>query len=90
MTSGPTIETSRLILRPLQPEDFEPWVAFAADETTMRYLGGVQTRLPAWRGFMAVAATSWRWRRICGRGSGSCEAVQARRWSAIRTRSRIG
>jgi RimJ/RimL family protein N-acetyltransferase len=58
MTSGPTIETSRLILRPLQPEDFEPWVAFAADETTMRYLGGVQSRSQAWRGFMTVAG-SW-------------------------------
>jgi RimJ/RimL family protein N-acetyltransferase len=53
--AGPVLETPRLILRPTAPEDFEPWAAFVADADAMRYLGGVQTRLPAWRGFMAVA-----------------------------------
>jgi RimJ/RimL family protein N-acetyltransferase len=53
--AGPTLETPRLILRPPQPEDFEPWAAFAADETTMRHLGGAQARSQAWRGFMTVA-----------------------------------
>jgi RimJ/RimL family protein N-acetyltransferase len=52
---GPTIETARLVLRPLRLEDFEPWAAFAADEPTMRHLGGVQSRSQAWRGFMTVA-----------------------------------
>jgi RimJ/RimL family protein N-acetyltransferase len=52
---GPTIETRRLILRPTAPEDFEPWAACVADEETMRYLGGVQARPIAWRGFMTMA-----------------------------------
>ena len=52
---GPTIETARLTLRPLRPEDFQPWAAFAADEPTMRHIGGVQARSQAWRGFMSVA-----------------------------------
>jgi RimJ/RimL family protein N-acetyltransferase len=52
---GPVIETERLILRPLEPQDLEPWVAFMADEEATRYLGGVQSRSQAWRGFMSVA-----------------------------------
>ena len=52
---GPVIETDRLILRPLEPQDLEPWVAFMADEEATRYLGGVQSRSQAWRGFMSVA-----------------------------------
>ena len=36
------IETERLILRPLLREDYEPYLAFCADEATMRTLGGVQ------------------------------------------------
>jgi RimJ/RimL family protein N-acetyltransferase len=53
--NGPVIETERLILRPLEPQDFEPWAAFMADEVATRYLGGVQARSQAWRGFMSVA-----------------------------------
>lgn len=56
--ADPVIETERLILRPLAPEDFEAWAAFASDEETMRFLGGVQPRAVAWRGFMSVAG-SW-------------------------------
>ena len=52
---GPTLETARLILRPTRPEDFEAWAAFAADEEAMRFLGGVQPRAVAWRGFLSVA-----------------------------------
>jgi RimJ/RimL family protein N-acetyltransferase len=52
---GPVIETERLILRPTQAEDFEPWAAFMADEPSSRYIGGVQARSQAWRGFMSVA-----------------------------------
>ena len=29
---GPTLETDRLILRPPEAQDFEPWAAFGADE----------------------------------------------------------
>jgi RimJ/RimL family protein N-acetyltransferase len=52
---GPTLETARLILRPLAPEDFEPWAAMAADPEVTRHLGGVQPRSVAWRGFMTMA-----------------------------------
>jgi RimJ/RimL family protein N-acetyltransferase len=48
------IETDRLILRPPQPQDFEPWVAFMADEDACRYIGGTQVRPVAWRGFATV------------------------------------
>ncbi|MBA3812573.1 MAG: GNAT family N-acetyltransferase [Caulobacteraceae bacterium] len=54
-TPGPTLETARLVLRPIQAEDFEGWAAFAADEEAMRFLGGVQPRSVAWRGFLSVA-----------------------------------
>jgi RimJ/RimL family protein N-acetyltransferase len=53
--SGPVLETERLILRPTQAEDFEPWVAFMADETASRFIGGVQPRSVAWRGFCTMA-----------------------------------
>jgi hypothetical protein len=43
------IETERLILRPLLREDYEPYLAFCADEATMRTLGGVQPPSVAWR-----------------------------------------
>ena len=52
---APILETERLILRAPAAEDFEAWVEFASDEETMRYLGGVQARSVAWRGFMTVA-----------------------------------
>jgi RimJ/RimL family protein N-acetyltransferase len=51
---APILETQRLILRAPQSEDFEPWAAFAADEETMRHLGGVQARSVAWRGICQV------------------------------------
>lgn len=49
MPIGPTLETERLILRPPAPEDFEPWVAFHADEEVMLHLGGVQGPELTWR-----------------------------------------
>jgi RimJ/RimL family protein N-acetyltransferase len=52
---GPVLETERLILRPTRPEDFEPWAAFMADEPSARFIGGVQPKAAAWRGFMSVA-----------------------------------
>ena len=55
---GPTIETSRLILRPPIEEDLDGWAAFTADEEAVRYLGGPQPRETAWR-FMAAMAGSW-------------------------------
>ena len=53
------IETERLILRPLLREDYEPYLAFCADEATMRTLGGVQP--PRWPGAVSAAlAGAWR------------------------------
>ena len=51
----PRLDTSRLTLRPPEARDFEPWTAFAADPVTTEFLGGVQPRAVAWRGFMTMA-----------------------------------
>lgn len=56
-TLGPILETPRLILRPPTAEDFEPWAAFMADEST-RFIGGPQHPAAAWRG-MATMVGSW-------------------------------
>ncbi|MGH6612883.1 GNAT family N-acetyltransferase [Sphingomonas sp.] len=53
--SLPVLFTERLILRPLAAEDFEDWARFHADETVMRFLGGVVPRSVAWRGLCAMA-----------------------------------
>ena len=37
---GPTLETDRLILRPPEPEDFEPLAGFLADPVATELLGG--------------------------------------------------
>jgi RimJ/RimL family protein N-acetyltransferase len=55
---GPTLETSRLILRPPVAADFEPWAAFMADEEASHFIGGPQPRSTAWRGFCSMAG-SW-------------------------------
>jgi RimJ/RimL family protein N-acetyltransferase len=55
MPDGPVLETERLLLRLPRAEDLEPWVAFAADETAARYIGGAQGRSGAWRGLCAMA-----------------------------------
>jgi RimJ/RimL family protein N-acetyltransferase len=52
--AGPILETARLTLRPLAPEDFDAWAAFMATEES-RFIGGPQARSAAWRGFMTVA-----------------------------------
>jgi len=49
------LETPRLLLRPTRREDFEPWAAFMADPETARFVGGVQPRSVAWRGFLTMA-----------------------------------
>ncbi|MBB4152401.1 RimJ/RimL family protein N-acetyltransferase [Sphingomonas jinjuensis] len=53
--NGPVLCTPRLILRPLAAEDWEPWAAFHAEEETMRFLGGVQSRGVAWRSLCGMA-----------------------------------
>lgn len=49
------IETERLILRPPIREDFEAYAAIMAHPETARYIGGVQSRAVAWRGFLSLA-----------------------------------
>lgn len=51
----PELLTPRLVLRPPIAADFEPWARFAADADVMKYLGGVQPRAVAWRGFLTMA-----------------------------------
>jgi RimJ/RimL family protein N-acetyltransferase len=58
MTYGPTLTTARLILRPPQHEDFDGFAEMAAEEETMRFIGGVAPRDAAWR-TMAQLAGSW-------------------------------
>src|SRR5262245_58106265 len=55
---GPTLETPRLILRPPSIADFDAFVAFSADETTTRFLGGPMGREVAWRMWSMIAG-SW-------------------------------
>ena len=51
---GLTLDTPRLLLRPVRGEDFEAWAAFCADPETMKHLGGVQPRAIAWRSFLST------------------------------------
>jgi RimJ/RimL family protein N-acetyltransferase len=55
---GPTLETARLILRPPVQADFDGFAAMAAEEETMRFLGGVAPRDGAWRA-MATLTGAW-------------------------------
>jgi len=59
------LQTDRLLLRPPVMEDFDAWARLAADEETMRHLGGVQPRSIAWRNF-AFAVGSWHLQGFCG------------------------
>ena len=59
------LETDRLLLRPPAAQDFDAWARLAADEETMRHLGGVQPRTVAWRNF-AFAVGSWHLQGFCG------------------------
>ena len=52
---SPTLETQRLILRLPEPQDFEPWAAFAADPEVQQFFGGVQDRNLAWRTMSGMA-----------------------------------
>lgn len=51
---GPTLRTSRLLLRPPAVEDFETWAQLMADEEHVRHIGGAQVRPVVWRGLMAM------------------------------------
>jgi len=49
------LETSHLLLRPILREDFDAWAAFVGDPESARFVGGVQPRPVAWRGFLTMA-----------------------------------
>jgi len=49
------IETPRLLLRPIYREDFDAWAAYMSDPESARFVGGVQLRPVAWRGFLTMA-----------------------------------
>lgn len=55
MTPGPTLETARLLLRPIQAEDFDGWAEMMGDPERPRFIGGPQSRPAAWRGFLTMA-----------------------------------
>lgn len=55
MSAGPVLETSRLILRPPQAEDFAGFCALAEDEEASRFIGGVQSPPAVWRSLCTVA-----------------------------------
>lgn len=48
------ILTSRLLLRPPVGADFDAWARFMADPESARFVGGVQPRAAAWRGFLSM------------------------------------
>lgn len=73
---GPTLETSRLILRPPIQEDFEAYAALGREEETMRYIGGLMARHTAWR-FMATITGSW---ALLGHGMFSVIEKESGRW----------
>lgn len=58
MTTGPTLTTARLILRPPEQSDFDGFAAMASEPETMRYIGGVAARDAAWR-TMSQLAGAW-------------------------------
>ncbi|WP_315762886.1 GNAT family N-acetyltransferase [Sphingomonas sp. Y38-1Y] len=58
MTTGPVLQTDRLILRLPEPQDFDAWAAMAAAPETMRFLGGAMAQEVAWRDF-AMRRGAW-------------------------------
>ncbi len=55
---GPTLETSRLYLRPPVAEDFSGFCEFHRDPITMKHLGGVVADSVTWR-IMRTVAGAW-------------------------------
>lgn len=55
---GPTLDTERLILRPIEARDFEGWAEMMEDPESSQPIGGPVGRAGAWRS-MAVMAGSW-------------------------------
>ncbi|TPG16655.1 N-acetyltransferase [Sphingomonas koreensis] len=54
----PVLFTPRLMLRPLNGDDFDAYAAFAGDPDQMRFLGGAMPRELAWRD-LTLRAGAW-------------------------------
>ena len=55
MRASPTLETARLILRPLKESDLEPIAAAATDPETVRFVGGkTASREETWRKLVTI------------------------------------
>jgi RimJ/RimL family protein N-acetyltransferase len=50
-----SVETPRLLLRPVTLDDFDAWAEFMGDAESMKFLGGAQPRSSAWRALMTMA-----------------------------------
>lgn len=55
---GVTVETDRLLLRPIEEGDLDGWATLLGDPESARFIGGPQPRAVAWRA-MAGMAGSW-------------------------------
>lgn len=55
------IQTERLLLRQLSEADFEAYARICADQNVMKFLGGVMTRVEAWR-HLAFLVGHWQLR----------------------------
>lgn len=49
------LTTSRLLLRCPRIEDFDAYAEFMSDERSASFVGGIQSRSVAWRGFTSLA-----------------------------------
>lgn len=72
----PELTTERLLLRPPEAADFEGWSELMADPDSARFIGGVQPRAAAWRGFLTMVG-SW---QIQGFGMFSVIERSSGRW----------
>lgn len=72
----PVLETARLILRPTRAEDFDAWAAMMTDAQATIFVGGLQSRSVAWRGFVGMAG-AW---AIQGFGMFSLIEKDSGRW----------
>ena len=50
----PVVETERLILRGWREGDLDAWAEILSDEETTHFIGGVQSRMDAWRGIASI------------------------------------
>lgn len=76
MSTGPTVETDRLVLRPPIAEDLDGWTAFHADPEVMQFLGGPIPEALAWRSICLMAG-AW---TINGFGMFSVVEKSSGRW----------